>query len=510
MHIKINNPLSFTEIGSKPNNEDFVCPDGDKLTSSVRCFVLCDGMGGHENGEVAAQIVASTLQPALMESATDPDVITRERFNAALKKAYSALNEMPRNSSGKTPGTTMTCLYLADNGALVAHIGDSRVYQVRPGEGVIFRTSDHSLVNELLKVGELTVEEARNFPRKNVITRAMQPWLETPYRADISILTDVRKGDYFFMCTDGILENVEDQLLVDILSKDESDEQKLEDIYTLCYGKTRDNYTCYLVPVESVEGEPLPTPGEEPKKEDKTEVRNGVTPPPPPTATVNPKAATNVEGINDFQHAPAHNRVSQKQEMQQPSKSEKAMPGWAISVIIIVGILLVVGALYFVFRSGPSATDGSNDNSNITTTPANVKPEVEAGTKEEGLDEPGNIIEQNSSDVTIESIDEFIGQMDELDETEAKIRAEEFIQHIENTGSLTPEEKEKRKEKLKAFIDKTGANITSHTQNNTSENLNAGDNGENMLANTAGDGNSGTNPTGKSEHPETQSHEQGD
>ena len=81
----------------------------------------------------------------------------------------------------------------------MAHIGDSRVYHLRPGQGILFETRDHSLVNDLIKVGELTPEAAKDFPQKNVITRVMQPNQERRARADIKEITDVRPGDYFFM-----------------------------------------------------------------------------------------------------------------------------------------------------------------------------------------------------------------------------------------------------------------------------------------------------------------------
>lgn len=254
----------MNEIGGKDNQEDCLYPYKGVLTNSglpttIRCFVLCDGMGGHENGEVAAGIVSSTLQPAMLESAGSPDIMTVDRFETALKKTYTELDKMDV-AHGKRPGTTMTCVYFAENGVFVAHIGDSRIYQVRPGKGIIFRTSDHSLVNELVKAGEITEEEAAHHPRRNVILRAMQPGLEVPYNADTAVLTDVQAGDYFFMCSDGVLENLTDQMLVDILSKNISDIDKNNEIFNLCLGRTRDNFSSILIPVVSVSGKALPTP----------------------------------------------------------------------------------------------------------------------------------------------------------------------------------------------------------------------------------------------------------
>jgi hypothetical protein len=100
---------------------------------------------------------------------------------------------------------------------------------------------------------ELTEEEAINFPQKNVITRAMMPNLERRHKADIYSFADIKQGDYFFLCCDGVLEQLTNDRLCEILSdKKLSDNQKLDAIKQVCDGKTKDNYTCYLVPIDNV------------------------------------------------------------------------------------------------------------------------------------------------------------------------------------------------------------------------------------------------------------------
>ncbi len=252
MTIKIGLPIAFSEQGKKDNQEDRIFPTIDQLATYQKCFVLCDGMGGHEKGEVAASIVSETLYNALITTVPAKNIVTKEWLEKALNRAYDALDKMAYHPEQR-PGTTMTCVYMGDNGLMCAHIGDSRIYVVRPGKGIIFRTEDHSLVNQLIRAGELTEEEARNHPRRNVITRAMQPGLEKRYAADFKILQDIEAGDYIFMCCDGILERLTDEKLVEILSLDIPVEQKLKDIYDTCYGETRDNYTCILIPINEVE-----------------------------------------------------------------------------------------------------------------------------------------------------------------------------------------------------------------------------------------------------------------
>lgn len=256
MKITIRQPLAFSEIGKKDNQEDFLYPDPAAVTTSQRFFILCDGMGGHEHGEVASQTAATAMGHFFEEHADEP--VTEDLFNRALSFAYDALDAKDNPDSMKKMGTTMTCLYLHDGHALVAHIGDSRIYQIRPSLyratagalGIVFQSSDHSLVNQLLKLGELTPEEARNYPHKNIITRAMQPNEEVRAKADILDLSDVKDGDYFFLCCDGVLEQLTNEKLCDILCSSDSDADKMAALRSLCDGKTRDNYSCWLVPVE--------------------------------------------------------------------------------------------------------------------------------------------------------------------------------------------------------------------------------------------------------------------
>lgn len=252
--ISIRKPLCFTEIGRKDNQEDYLFPA--HADTGTRVFIMCDGMGGHDNGEVASRTAANSLG-AYLSSFKRVDIAT---FENGLAKAYDDLDEIDTNSSRK-PGTTMTCLCLNEDSYLVAHIGDSRIYHIRPSMynadtkrgGILYQSSDHSLVNDLLKAGELTEQEAKDFPQKNIITRAMQPHLSQRYKADIYLFDDIQKGDYFFLCCDGVLEQLTNEDLCRILSDSNLDDaEKLDEIKKICDGKTRDNYSCWLVPIDKV------------------------------------------------------------------------------------------------------------------------------------------------------------------------------------------------------------------------------------------------------------------
>ena len=257
--MKLGMPYALNEIGGRSNQEDSIFPVKGEANESTRLFLVCDGMGGHENGEVASGLVCSTFGKLLAN--VDHEGFTVEMFLDALNEAYDALDrEDPDPQSMRKMGTTLTFLHLNDHEVVVAHMGDSRVYHVRPSEqnAIIYQSSDHSLVNELVRAEIITPEEALTHPRRNVITRAMQPKLDPRHKADVRTFNDVQAGDYFFLCSDGVLESVSNDALVEILRRDVADVEKIEAVKALCAASSRDNFSAYLVPV--VEGLPYVEP----------------------------------------------------------------------------------------------------------------------------------------------------------------------------------------------------------------------------------------------------------
>lgn len=254
--MKLGIPYALNEVGGRSNQEDSIFPLKGEADASTRLFMVCDGMGGHENGEVASGLVCSTFGARLAN--IDHEAFTVDMFNDALSAAYDALDrEDPNPESQRKMGTTMTFLHLNDREVVVAHMGDSRVYHVRPSEHepILYQSSDHSLVNELVRAEIITPEEALTHPRRNVITRAMQPRLESRHKADVRVFGDVKAGDYFFLCSDGVLESVSNDALVEILRRNVSDAEKIEAIRVMCQASSRDNFSAYLVPI--VEGLPI-------------------------------------------------------------------------------------------------------------------------------------------------------------------------------------------------------------------------------------------------------------
>lgn len=256
MKYKIAQPQYIYELGQRQNQEDYLLPQGNKLTTGTRIFILCDGMGGHDKGEVASETVCSRMLEWFNNNYSTDEPLTATQFNQALDYAYDGLDERDDINVTKKMGTTMTFVALHAGGVTIAHIGDSRIYQIRPAtREVLYKSRDHSLVNDLIRLGEMTEEEARTSKQRNIITRAMQPHQERRSRADIDLVTDVKPGDYFYLCSDGMLEIMEDDELVSILaSAAMSDEVKRNYLIEKTINN-RDNHTAFLIRVLEVEGD---------------------------------------------------------------------------------------------------------------------------------------------------------------------------------------------------------------------------------------------------------------
>lgn len=249
---------NLQELGQRENQEDSLFPALGKSTPDDRLFILCDGMGGHEKGEVASATVCKSISKTILSRWHPGEILSDELFQQALAIAFDELDAKDDGEERKM-GTTLAFLCLHGGGATVAHIGDSRVYQLRSASKksaarVVFRTQDHSFVNDLLKIDEITEEETKHHPQKNVITRAIQPCQEYRAKADIDHLTDIQQGDYFYICSDGMLEEVSDENILNIITKpDATDEQKLEMLHQVTE-ENKDNHTAHLIHINKVEG----------------------------------------------------------------------------------------------------------------------------------------------------------------------------------------------------------------------------------------------------------------
>ena len=252
MNITIQKPFSISEIGKRFNNEDSVYPSSESVSINNRLFLVCDGVGGSNKGEVASSIACDSIQTYFrsfldMEKAFDPQFIEKAvRYTEIKFDDY-----IRKNPAAKGMATTLCLLYFAPEGVYLTHAGDSRIYQFRDGK-MIFKTEDHSLVNTMVKNGKINPKEADSHPQKNVIYRAIQG-AHSPVDVDIIKITDVLPDDEFFMCTDGVTEVWNDDDLCKIFASNISSEEKINTIKDSCRNKARDNYSAYIIPIHEVD-----------------------------------------------------------------------------------------------------------------------------------------------------------------------------------------------------------------------------------------------------------------
>lgn len=252
MRINIYQPLAIHELGKRANQEDSIYPIEGKATENDRLFLLCDGMGGHEHGEVASQSICKSLSSFLLQHAVVSEGLEDKLLSDALAYAYEELDKLAIAGDSLQMGTTLTLLYFHSNGCTAAHIGDSRIYHLRPSSHtILYKSRDHSLVYDLYQAGELTYEEMKTFPQKNVITRAMIAGDRNHPKPDVIHISDIQPGDYFYICSDGMLEQMEDEELLEVFSANVRDEEKRQMLISET-SDNKDNHSAYIVHIKEV------------------------------------------------------------------------------------------------------------------------------------------------------------------------------------------------------------------------------------------------------------------
>lgn len=234
----------YTHTGKRPNNEDCVVTD-----ESNGIFLVCDGVGGNNRGEVASEI---TCKAAVSYFNGQNCVATLDDIKEIVKLSGALISKyIKANPDSEGMATTLAFLQLNSDRAAVSHIGDSRVYHVRNGE-IIFQTQDHSLVNEWVASGFITAGEALTHPKKNVITRAIQSDKTSIAEPDFAVITDIQKNDYFFVCSDGVLEAIDNRFIEQFFLDDNSVDMIVSAIQDTCREKSNDNNSAILIKIISI------------------------------------------------------------------------------------------------------------------------------------------------------------------------------------------------------------------------------------------------------------------
>src|SRR5688572_23311127 len=235
-----------TDVGrGRPENEDSHLVDPDD-----GLYAVADGMGGHRAGEVASATAIDALKSAYLGG---------QRLDQAVGAANAAVfAKAAEDASLRGMGTTLTAIALHDSTAELGHVGDSRAYLMRDGT-VTQVTEDHSLVEQLVREGRLTPEEAQNHPQRAIITRALG------IDADVAVDTyriDLEPGDRLMICSDGLTNMLSDDTIAQTLRRHADPQQAADTLVDMAnQAGGDDNITVILLDALSDGGEGKLTAG---------------------------------------------------------------------------------------------------------------------------------------------------------------------------------------------------------------------------------------------------------
>ena len=240
-----------TDLGRvRENNEDkfeYYLPE-DEATLAARglVFIVCDGMGGHAAGQIASELACKTfIDVYLHHPASEAD--------AALRAAVIAANRFVNDVSRAVPdrrgmGTTLSALILLQDKAFTVQVGDSRIYRLRQDE-LQQLTIDHSWVEEMVRGGMMSRAEAEANPRKHMLTRAIGA--EPDVQPDIE-LHALKQGDQFLLCSDGLINHVEDATIAHHLAHDAPSDAVWKLVGHALTNGGSDNCTVMVVRVDEI------------------------------------------------------------------------------------------------------------------------------------------------------------------------------------------------------------------------------------------------------------------
>ena len=231
----------------RPENEDSLLSD-----TAHRIFAVADGVGGAQAGEVASQTAIEVLQEAFANQHAGEDV--EDLMEIAIQRANDSIYRMSREQPRfAMMATTIVALNINGLRATVGHVGDSRLYRLAPDGRLSRETQDHSLVEEEMRAGRLTPEQAATHPNRNVISRALG--------AEASVEVDMRsfevaRGTIFLLCSDGITRHVPDEELSTVLHNARTLDAACEELKRRCFERgAEDNLTAVIVRVGGEGGE---------------------------------------------------------------------------------------------------------------------------------------------------------------------------------------------------------------------------------------------------------------
>src|SRR5215813_8753443 len=225
----------------RPLNEDAFLHD-----QARGIFAVADGVGGAEAGEVASQTAIEVLDEAFRHQTEGADV--EDLMELAIQRANASIHQMAQeHAKFSMMATTIVALHLSGNVATFGHVGDSRLYRLSPDGKLHRETEDHSIVEEEVRAGRMTPEQAANHPSKNVISRA----LGAEQAVDVDMKTiEVEEGTEFLLCTDGITRHISDNELRQLMVVSDSLDELCGELKRRCFDRgAEDNLTVVAIRV---------------------------------------------------------------------------------------------------------------------------------------------------------------------------------------------------------------------------------------------------------------------
>ena len=242
-----------TDVGRmREINQDkfeYYLPEDDaRLATRGLLFIVCDGMGGHAAGQVASELATKTfIDVYLQHPAQDATQAMQAAVQAANRFVMDNARAFPAR---KGMGTTLSALLLIQDQAFVVQVGDSRVYRVRNGE-LLQLTMDHTVPNELHRLGMIAEEDIAKHPQHHMLTRAVG--IEGDIKPDIEV-HDLKAADVFMLCSDGITNHVPDDEVASILSSNAPSGAAWKLVGNALIGGGSDNATAMVVRVDALDG----------------------------------------------------------------------------------------------------------------------------------------------------------------------------------------------------------------------------------------------------------------
>jgi protein phosphatase len=233
LNMSIKSEFFISEKGKREINEDsleFQCG---------KFYVICDGIGGNGNGQIASKLVAETVKESLLKSKSILEAIEEsERVLSSYKK---------KNPITEAMATTIAIAELLENSILVSWCGDSRVYQFRKGK-IIFKTRDHTWTANAVKECILSSAEALFHPRANELTKSIKD-SSKPAKLEQALIEDIQPNDYLLICSDGITESWIDSDLEVLFSNFISSSEVIKELQKQCEIFSEDNYSAIVINV---------------------------------------------------------------------------------------------------------------------------------------------------------------------------------------------------------------------------------------------------------------------